>query len=284
MGDRGVGEAVFEGKPRTVIFDLDETLYEDEAIFDVYAREMGKFVPAGRRAAYLADWEAAKAGHGVATIGLGYEEATDRLFRFADDRIIEYVDWSGVTVPTSGEGAGGPLFAEGRFNIGDWWWLPAAIAAHYGVGPAERGRAFLATRASMATGNYRLVPVAGVDTMLRRLRGSGIVLVAMTNSPRETTDDVLCQLGIAGHFDQIVPDAGKPAGLTAYLEGGGVARPVLSVGDNFVNDIAPSLRAGDDALYIDRHNTGLGEGNRRCVRVGSAEAMVAWMDRICGLR
>jgi len=274
-----------EQTPRTIIFDLDGTLYEDETIFDVYAEELSKFVAPERRSRFLSDWEAAKAGRGVAAIGLGYEEASDRLFRFEDNRITAYVGWDGRVTPVEAEdsalsAAGASLFGGGRFNIGDFWWLPVAIAAHHGVSTEEQRRAFLATRAVMGSKTYALEPVPGGREMLRRLGGQGFTLIAMTNSPPETTNDVLRRLGIFALFDQIRPAADKPAGLSALLAGGGLRCPVLSVGDNYVNDIAPCLRAGGFALYIDRHDTRLGAGRPRCARVRTATEMVAWLDRM----
>ncbi len=50
---------------------------------------------------------------------------------------------------------------------------------------------------------------------------------------------------------------------------------VLSIGDNFVNDIEPALEAGEYALYIDRYATSMGEDQARCVRVPSIAAAVA---------
>lgn len=282
---------------RTIIFDLDGTLYEDETIFDVYATKLSGFVPPARRTQFVADWEAAKAGRGVAAIGLGYEESTDRLFRFDGNRIINYIDWDGSVIPIleehlaklesgavpTGAAMDGPsLFGVDRFNIGDMWWLPAALAAHYGVGPDQRQQAFLATRDFMSSGNYRITPIAGVSDLLARLRASGRTLIAMTNSPPETTRDVLAQLGLTNAFAQVQPLADKPAGLTRFLHSASLPRPILSVGDNYVNDIEPTLEAGASALYIDRYDLSLGEGQPRCARVHSAAAMVAWLEREAG--
>lgn len=280
--------------PRTFIFDLDGTLYEDAAIFDMYARELAAFVSPERRERFLMDWDEAKDGRGVAAIGLGYDQTTDRLFHFEGNRITAWLDWEGSIAPALAEnvaalehGAGGSaatddeltIFRDGRFNIGDMWWLPAALAAHYGVTTAQRERAFLATRAIMSSDTYRVAPIEGVAEMLMALQRAGHGLIAMTNSPPETAADVLRQIGLRGMFDDVRPLAAKPAGLTRFLAETVAPRPLLSIGDNYVNDIAPSLRAGQSGLFIDRHGLGLGADSPRCARVPSVRAMLEWLKR-----
>jgi FMN phosphatase YigB (HAD superfamily) len=275
-------------RPRTIVFDLDGTLYEDTAIFDIYAREMSTFLPADQRARFLADWDEAKVGRGVAAIGLGYDRTSDRLFHFEDNRITAWLDWSGSIAPALVENVAAlededhveqdvpaaPIFSNGRFNIGDMWWLPAAIAAHHGLTNEQQERAFLATRAIMASDSYRVEPVPGVRETLDALTSAGVVLIALTNSPAETTADVLRQIGLDDMFAAVRPLAGKPAGMTRFLRETDAPRPLLSAGDNYLNDIAPALQAGDSALFIDRHDLGLGAASPRYIRVRSVSAML----------
>jgi putative hydrolase of the HAD superfamily len=284
--------------PETIIFDLDGTLYEDERVYDRYAEELARYLEPERQAPYLADWEQAKQGRGVARIGLGYDEKRDRLFRFAGNRILCFVDWQGKTEPVPDRGAstpdtGGaaeapeerppievPLFGLGRFNIGDWWGLPDALAAHYGVAPEDRAAAFLATRDYVSGDAFHLQPEPWLHDTLQTLRAAGIRLVAMSNSPAPTVEDVLAQLGIRQYFSPVIPSADKPYGLTRFLEEAGAPDRVLSIGDNYVNDIEPALRAGSPALYIDRHRTGLGTDSPLCHRVESLQAVPRWLARI----
>lgn len=280
-------------RPGTIIFDLDGTLYEDAAIFDIYAQQMSSFLPAERRERFLADWNEAKAGRGVAAIGLGYDRTTDRLFHFADNRITAWLDWEGSIAPALTENvaalehgddieadvSAASIFTEGRFNIGDMWWLPAALAAHHGLTRDQQEQAFLATRAIMASDSYRVAPVPGVKETLTALQQGGMHLVALTNSPHETTTDVLRQVGLAGMFADVRPSAAKPGGLTRFLGETDAPRPLLSAGDNYVNDIVPALRAGESGLFIDRFDLGLGSDSSRCARVPSVEGMLDWLTR-----
>lgn len=131
----------------TIIFDIDGTLYEDERVYDRYAQELAGFILTDCRAEYWADWRAAKAGHGPARVGLGYDEARDRLFRFAPGPIHSSLDWQGWRGAVAEDerppararaGEAGPpveteIFDLDRVYIGDWWGLLGVLAAHHGV-------------------------------------------------------------------------------------------------------------------------------------------------------
>ncbi|MDQ2742383.1 MAG: HAD family hydrolase [Chloroflexota bacterium] len=265
-----------------IIFDLDGTLYEDLALYDRYADELARFLPDSDRSAYFAAWESAKRGEGLVRIGLGYEDETDRLFRYAGGWITTYLDWEGGEEPVSANGAERPnhtLFVTGRLNIGDWWGIPQAIAAHHGVGPVDRAAAFHATRDHMATDTWHIQPEPGLPEVLDALHAAGETLVAMTNSPDITTEDVLRRLGLRHRFGLVVSGAQKPAGMARFLETAGPPENILSIGDHYVNDIEPALEAGASALYVDRHATNLGAGHPRLHRVSSIAEVPAWLER-----
>lgn len=265
-----------------IIFDLDGTLYEDPAIYDRYAEELARFIDETRSREYLEAWEAAKRGEGVVRIGLGYDTERDRLFRYDRGRITAYLDWAGHEDALPVEGATAPddraLFGTSHLNLGDWWGIPQALAGHYGVGREQRDTAFHATRDFMATDAWAIHPEPGLPAVLDHLRSAGIRLIAMTNSPRPTSLDVLRQLGPLDRFDEVVASAEKPYGLARFLETVADPTDVLSIGDNYVNDIEPVLEVGGAALYIDRHATGLGAEYSRCGRVRSIGQVPGWLE------
>lgn len=218
----------------TIIFDLDGTLYEDERVYDRYAQELAHFLPPDRQRHYLADWAAAKAGRGPLRVGLGYGE---------------------------------------NQYIGDWWGLADVLAAHHGIARSDRTAAFHATRSAMSDGTLSLEPEPWLHDLLAMLRAQGRRLIAMSNSPSPSVENVLTQLGLQERCDLVLSGAAKPAGLDRFLQESGAADRILSVGDHFVNDIAPALQAGSHALYIDHHDTGLGHGMARLRRISSRQLL-----------
>ncbi|HXT35582.1 MAG TPA: HAD family hydrolase [Chloroflexota bacterium] len=263
-----------------VIFDLDGTLYEDPRVYDRYARELSRFLPAGQRAAYLKDWRQARAGRGVARVGLGYDRGQDRLFRFTGDTISGFIDWDGSEVHAGDQAMQRndvPLFGGDRVFIGDHWGLPETLAIHYGVAQADRAGAFLSTRAWMSSEKYTLATTPELHATLAALAAAGARLAALSNSPVDTVDDVLRRLGVRDLFATIAASSNKPAGLLRFLQEHGAGERVLCVGDHYVNEIAPALLLGCHALYIDRHHTGLGTGSPNCTHVESIGEALDWL-------
>jgi putative hydrolase of the HAD superfamily len=267
---------------QTIIFDLDGTLYDEERIYDFYAEELASRLPEGVRDAFVREWGQTKSGSGRSLMGLGYDVAGRRLFRHSGGRATEYLTWEGEMIaPDPGEETmPGPLefgYTTPYINIGDWWALLAALAAHHGLPGEARQDAFRATRAHMSTDAGRLSPSPALRQTLGRLRGAGPRLVAMSNSPMESVVDTFDQLGIRDCFDAVVGDAAKPTGMMEFLREDVDPATTLSVGDNFVNDIEPALDAGARALYIDRHATGLGRDRKRCALAPTGESAWEWL-------
>lgn len=261
----------------TVLFDLDGTLYEDVHVYDRYADELADRLPPERRDLFVAEWREAREGRGVARIGMGYDTTTDRLFEYEGATVTRHLDWNGNEVPGPESPALSDGFGQGRLNIGDWWGLPNALAAHFGLPWEAREEAFLATRAHMSGPEYVLHPEPGLVEALHVLHQRRYHIMAMSNSPVASVDDVFARLGIRALFDSIVGDARKPRGLERFLERTHHPARFLSVGDNFVNDIAPALVAGTPALYIDRHRTQLGTRAPHCFHVDSISEMPLWL-------
>ncbi|HVA92851.1 MAG TPA: HAD family hydrolase [Chloroflexota bacterium] len=262
-----------------VIFDLDGTLYEDPRVYNRYARELSRFLPNGRRAAFLADWRHARAGRGAARVGMGSDRGRDRLFRFVGDTISGFVDWQEHDLPPENQAiprSDTPLFGGDRVFIGDHWGLPDVLAIHYGVQQEDRAAAFLTTRAWMSGDHYRLA-APELRTTLEALQTAGARLAALSNSPADTVDDVLRRLGVRDLFATVSASANKPAGLVRFLQEHGAGERVLCVGDHYVNEIAPALLLGCHALYIDRHRTGLGAESPNCSRVASIGEALDWL-------
>lgn len=268
----------------SIVFDLDGTLYDEPRIYDRYAQELARYGIGSARDSFLAEWERAKRGESPARVGMGYDRSTDRLFEYDVTRITAFVRWDGSVEPVPPTGVrteGGPdlptvevpIFGPDRISIGDWWALPDVIAAHHGVAREERQMAFDATRRYMAEA-IRLQ--SEWEPELRQLTRSGYRLTVMSNSPAGSVADVVAELDIGEYVPIVIPEAQKPLGLTRLLSERNAAS-VLSIGDNFVNDIEPVLREGGVALYIDRHGTGLGAGRKGCISVSTIADARQWV-------
>lgn len=279
----------------TVLFDLDGTLYEDPAVYDRYAQELGSFLPAAARERYLDHWERARTGRDAARVGYGYDAERDLLFRYAGEHIVSLIDWQGQETPVRsteeedperpvGPPVEVPIFGHNRRNIGDLWAMADILAMHHGVPRENRSAAFMATRAFMASDAFQLQLHPGMRPCLSALVSGGMTVVAMSNSPVESVHDVFDELGIREYFSMIVGDSGKPVGLTEWLAGVAIPEAVLSVGDNYINDIEPALKAGAQALYIDRHGTGLGSEYESCSFVPSIGAAIDWLGNLVATR
>lgn len=267
----------------TVIFDIDGTLYEDERLYDRYVEEITRSMDAATRSGFWKQWEEAKRGEAVIKVGMGYDRAGDRLFRWREGRITSFIGWDGAEEPVRAVRHGDlakeapapdlpievPIFGEDHANIGDFWGLADVLATHAGVARDERSAAFFATRASMMEDGYDMPSQPGLHEILSELRDTGSLLIAVSNSPEPSVSRVVQLLGVERYFHQVVASAHKPAGLKDLLAEHAANGPLLCVGDNFVNDIEPALERGCRAVYIDRHGTGLGSWSHLCHHVMS---------------
>jgi len=151
--------------------------------------------------------------------------------------------------------------AGGRWSVvgastppDDGWAAVARFAADRGLDPVRREEAFLATRAQITAGAFRLEVPDGLEEFLHWSR-RWCTLVLASNSPAWSVHPVLERLGLAPLLDDVVCEASKPdsfVGLvTAWADRFG-APPgrIMSVGDHYRNDIAPAVAAGWFTAHI----------------------------------
>ena len=152
------------------------------------------------------------------------------------------------------------LGAGGGVDASDGWEAAVLLAG------GERGHSrayaepFERTRAFMLTDACALEVPIGLVELLEASAGSAR-RVLVSNTPSFGVMPLLTRLGLTEQLDEVVCDAAKPhrfaERLSAYAAIEGVpARSVLSIGDHFVNDIAPALEAGCSTAYVNPFGVG----------------------------
>lgn len=201
-------------RDRAILWDLDGTLYRSLAGYRFFAGILAEALPAQVRKRYL-------------------------------DRTEQYL-------------AG--ILPEGEEPFASDWGAMVRLALPFLDGDEETlarlaQEGFRRLRPFLLDGASDIRP----DPQLRRFLKAGrrhARLVVVTNSQDSEARPLLRRLALEDGFDAVIAGAGKPEGLVdAYktvsdLEPNVPVREVLSVGDNWNNDIVPALAEGWSTAYI----------------------------------
>lgn len=257
------------------IFDLDGTLYEGTDHFDYYAERLLLDVAEENKEAFKRDYEKMKAGKHPVKIGKGYDVERDTVLTLdpLTLKVVKVETWDGEDWKDEkrAEVYSGLLSFnfEMMIAIGDGWWLPFVAAKHYGVkNPYPR---YLETKDYMVTDAFQLDPIPGVREGLLQLKAEKKIIL-VTNSDRDDVERLLKELNLDGIFEDIVTSAKKPSRtveIFSQLIERYEANPeeVVSIGDNFINEIFPALQMNMSAIYIDAQGSQF--THQRLVVVGS---------------
>lgn len=146
--------------------------------------------------------------------------------------------------------------------------------------PSERiAEAYRASRADLADGLISTRAPEGFVSFLAAFPASAH-RVLVSNSPANGLMEQLDKLELTRSFDEVVTSANKPNGLTAIAErvlnerGIGADR-LISVGDIWVNDLAPVAYLGGATALIDRMP--VPEGADPTVRAPHIEELYPWL-------
>jgi len=178
----------------------------------------------------------------------------------------------------------GYLAGEGGAEASDGWEAAVVLAG----GPRGSSRlyadAFAKTRAFMLTDECTFEVPDGLPELLER-SAPRARRILMSNTPAFGVMPLLERLGLLGLFDEIVCQAEKPdrlpARLTALARVSDVPqRSVISIGDHFVNDIAPAIAVGCATAYVDPFRVGpSGQATVEAARIEDLlPALEAWMS------
>lgn len=249
---------------KVIIYDLDGTIYDDTRHFVLYAQEIQSHLESDVHEAFWADYEAVTTGkHPGLRIGSFYDARHDLVLLPKAGRVDRALHWDGSEIPPvlRDQLYPGPIEPDHNtvLNVGDLWWVPAAISLHHGGSPEKHQEAFYRIREIMSDPSFTVQPIPGLQEMITGLKGK-VVQVLATNSPQPDSEAILGKVGLMGLFDAHYYRSNKPAGLRQIFsqlsEAHGLPlSALLSVGDNLVNEIAPARVMGCQAVFIDPFGT-----------------------------
>ncbi|WP_411699701.1 HAD family hydrolase [Conyzicola sp.] len=125
----------------------------------------------------------------------------------------------------------------------DGYDLVRLLSAEHGIDPATLSDAYLASRTRLATADSPITAPRGLPEFLRFARDYASIVLA-TNAPDIRVPEAIGELGLTGLFDAVYTSVGKPGGLDQVLDDWLPRGELLSVGDVWVNDLAPASARG----------------------------------------
>ncbi|NSL50897.1 HAD family hydrolase [Calidifontibacillus erzurumensis] len=249
---------------KAIVFDLDGTLYEETAHFDYYANRIKDKLPDEKQNLFMRDYQLAVNFEHPLQIGRIYDVENDLILVEQNGRIIEAYKWNGEPVVKEKLSQLYPnkitIDYKRMLNIGDLWWVPISIGAHYGALKEQSQQAFLETRDYMMSDQFKMKPIPGLKDLLEFLY-KDIHLTLLTNSPEPDSEVILKKLGIDHLFHKKIFNGKKPVKTKKWFEQlrnevDVKFSEILSVGDNEVNDIKPVSELGCQTIYIDTYQLG----------------------------
>ena len=250
-----------------IVFDLDGTLYADTHHFDYYAERLKEKLPEQKQMLFEKDYKLARADQHTLKIGCVYDAKKDLILKQLDHVVQSAYHWEGRELAQAEVKEYYPvpiiIDLESMFNVGDLWWIPGAIARYYGLNEAKAQEAFLETRSYMMGPDFEMIGIPGLKEVLEEIYPKK-KLVLLTNSPEPDSEAILEKLGLNHLFHKKIFSGKKPTLTTQHFQvikhEFEVEYPeILSVGDNWINEIRPAQKLGCQTLFIDAHH--LGEDN-----------------------
>jgi FMN phosphatase YigB (HAD superfamily) len=196
-----------------------------------------------------------------------------------DDPVYEYARLASANLPTAEASrltATVSAFLNGRIDDGvlaqamDGYQAVETMGRTLGVGQPDLQAAFLTVRARLNTGEIAVHTPTGLIEFLAEMRAAGVRLVLATNSPAEGLDALLSRLELHDAVDDVIADAGKPAGMAAIvddvleaIDAHDEPERLLSVGDIWENDLRIPLERGCRTAYVDRFDRHAGPAHAR---------------------
>ncbi|QOR65386.1 HAD hydrolase-like protein [Cytobacillus suaedae] len=249
--------------PKVIVFDLDGTLYEDIHHFNFYAERLRDKLPLEKQEIFWKEYKLAEQGEHTLRIGRVYDVAKDLVLVQQDGMVKEAFKWDGTALTQEEVHHLYPeqitIDLESMLSIGDLWWVPACVAFHHGLSGESGHQSFLETREFMMTPEFKMNQITDFKEMLQDLREHGVKLVLLTNSPEPDSEVILTKLDLQTVFHKKIFNGKKPTLTSKRFEEIALTfnvkyNVILSVGDNWINEILPAQKLGCSTILIDPHH------------------------------
>lgn len=243
-----------------LIFDLDGTLYEDVEHFQYYADLLKEQLEHKNKRKFEAEYKSILNGEHLLTIGKVYDMEHDTIVSVDPftNKVVKVTSWYGDLWDREEVEKTYPDALQYDFErliaIGDGWWLPFSVAMHYGMEVEEARACYVKTKDFMATEEFRMSKTKGLKAALKKWKEEKL-LILITNSEDYDVENILNKIDLSGLFHDRIPSAYKPQKTERHFQAimnRYNLKPdrVISIGDNFLNEIAPALNMGMKALFV----------------------------------
>ncbi|WP_198162641.1 HAD family hydrolase [Halobacillus mangrovi] len=261
---------------KALIFDLDGTLYEDTNHFVYYANLLKKKLKEENRPLFETDYKSIRNREHPLAIGKVYNRTHDAIISVDPftNLAIRVETWSGDQWPERKvwKHFPDPLIYDfiDHIAIGDGWWLPFSAAMHYGVTSEDARECYVATKDYMGSDEFQLTETKGLKTSLLLWKKTK-PLILVTNSEGYDVDRILKAIDLEGIFKEIVSNAEKPVRTEDIFQQvlhNYRLKPeeIVSIGDNFMNEIAPALEMGMKGIYIQSNDLPFSHPNLKVIK------------------
>ncbi|WP_027964156.1 HAD family hydrolase [Halalkalibacillus halophilus] len=246
-------------KKDVLIFDLDGTLYEGTEHFKLHTANLKSYLKEDLQNAFQNIYDQSQAGNHPLQIGKVYDGERDLIWAWDPftEALTEARNWDNeiINVENAPKFIGTHEFDFFKWvPIGDGWWPPYAIARHFGIDPATIQESYNKTKEQMAELDGFLSQTPGLKDYLASF-DEHQTLIVCTNSDVDDAKRLLQFLELDSYFDDLIPSARKPVDTKHHFQHvldkyGVEAKQVVSIGDNFMNEIAPALQIGMSAVWL----------------------------------
>jgi FMN phosphatase YigB (HAD superfamily) len=246
---------------KAIVFDLDGTLYEDTHHFRRYAEIIKNRLAPEVQESFMLDYDKAVAGTHTLKIGRIYDAKKDFILIHDNKKVSEGFTWDGTPLAQNFIAELYPneidIDMQSILSVGDLWWIPGSIGMHYGLDRSTIHDCFLEVREYMMSEEFVMEPVKDFRETLEYLK-SKIKLILLTNSDEPSSETLLKKLGIQHVFHKKIFQGKKPSKTLERFEEIRMEfnlsfNEILSVGDNYMNEIHPVIPLGCKTIYIDNY-------------------------------